>query len=155
MPEVGGQCQVTAELSESCGCLPEVAPLRWRQMKHTKGRRLRAARALRGYSHETLADKLGLVNFGERTIREVERGARPLYDHERDAVAKLIKISPAFFEVDLEHIGEAITDPQLAAEDLAQAALEAAQGLLRDAAAKRASPGGPDHPAEEEEGDGE
>lgn len=72
-------------------------------MRHTKGARVRAARALGGYrSHKAFADALAVPNFGERTIRDVETDKRRLYDHERDAVARLVGVSAMFFEVDLQ-----------------------------------------------------
>lgn len=112
---------------------------------HTDGRRLAAARALGGYgSHKALADALQLSNFGERTIREVESDRRALKPHEKQAVAELVGFSPALFEVDLRLIG--FTDLRPDAQGLAQAALEAAQELLRAAAADRPSLDEPDHP---------
>lgn len=48
-----------------------------------------------------MAGALKLPRFGERTIREVEAGERPLYEHEAEAIASACKIDPAFFTVDL------------------------------------------------------
>jgi hypothetical protein len=72
---------------------------------HSAGRRLKAARMLGGYdSQRALSDALGLVNFGERTIRAVENDTRALEPHERDAVCRLVGISSSFFHLDLNRL---------------------------------------------------
>ena len=75
---------------------------------HSVGRRLKAARALGGYTNpRALSDALHLPNFGERTIREVEADRRTLHDHEAQSVADLVGVAPAFFTIDLRSIDEA------------------------------------------------
>lgn len=82
---------------------------------HNDARRLKAARALGGFdSQGALADALTLPRFGERTIREVELGKRPLFEHEAGAVAAACGISAAFFTIDLEHLDDAT--PRLSPE---------------------------------------
>jgi hypothetical protein len=134
---------------------------------HPKGRRLAALRALGGYkSQAALADALKLTNFGGRTIRDVEAGRRQLHDHERDAVARLVKVSPDFFEVDLAALSvesepgaagsptnsTALT-PEAARAALLQLLDLAAQVGDQAAEGTPSPPGDTDHPGEDEEDD--
>lgn len=94
---------------------------------HTDGQRLKAARALAGIGSQlALARELNLDGFGDRTIREVELDKRKLKPHEREAVARLVGVSPYFFTLDLERLGPeneagALT-PETARELLAELA---------------------------------
>lgn len=84
-------------------------------------RRLTAARILAGHPNRAkFAEALGLRNFGEGPVKQVEAGKRPLYEHERRAVAKLCDLPVEFFEVPRSQLGVVAAEPTPVEERLAE-----------------------------------
>lgn len=70
-------------------------------------RRIRAARVLAGMERvDDLAEAINRRGFARDTIYEVERGKRPVGDHELAWIAEATGIAPAFFRVDFATLGD-------------------------------------------------
>jgi transcriptional regulator with XRE-family HTH domain len=84
------------------------------------GRRIRAARALGvpseaelarrkrpqpGLTHDDVADRIGLDGYSAKTIGNMERGDTPALRPALTEIAKACGIDPAFFDLDVAHIG--------------------------------------------------
>lgn len=82
-------------------------------------RRIKAARALAGYSVSDLAERTAEQGLGERTLRKMESGERPARRMELDQIAVACGLPPAWFTADLSRLGElAVEAPNGAATDL-------------------------------------
>lgn len=62
------------------------------------GDRVRAARVAAGYQQrDALAREVKLPRFGAKTIGAVERGQRPLYEHEAVELARVLDVGADWF----------------------------------------------------------
>lgn len=62
------------------------------------GDRVRAARVAAGYQQrDALAREVTLPRFGAKTIGAVERGERPLYEHEAAELARVLDVAADWF----------------------------------------------------------
>jgi len=62
------------------------------------GRRLAAARKRAGIkTRKDLADRVSLPRLGKETIGKIERGERPLYEHEAPFVARALEVPVSYF----------------------------------------------------------
>lgn len=89
------------------------------------GARVRAARRMAGIEQrKALTDQLDLPRFGEKVLGKVERGERELYEHEAEALAKILPVNAAFF---YETPAEAMA-PETSQLDRIEELLHRAQG---------------------------
>jgi transcriptional regulator with XRE-family HTH domain len=62
------------------------------------GARVQAARRMAGIEkRELLADLVNLPRFGPAVLGQIERGERVLYEHEADALARVLPVDADFF----------------------------------------------------------
>lgn len=112
------------------------------------GRHVRAARILGEFERpEDLAAKLDLPRFGAKVIGQVERGKRPLWEHEAVALAKVLPVSAEWFYADPESGPSELEQKlnslmaTLAAQEMALRRIEVALGQGGHGEARGGSPG--------------
>jgi transcriptional regulator with XRE-family HTH domain len=86
------------------------------------GRRMKAARSLKQVTVDELADLIGIQGLGAKTIGNIERGDRPLRNHEAVLIAQALDVPVAFL---------------LGANPAGQHQLDVIEQLLREDAEER------------------
>jgi transcriptional regulator with XRE-family HTH domain len=97
------------------------------------GRRLAAARKRVGIkTRKDLADRVNLPRLGKETLGKIERGERPLYEHEAPYVARALEVPVSYFyeeetaDTQLDRIEKALSDARAERDEHA----EKIRGLL-------------------------
>lgn len=71
-------------------------------VQHTQGQRIKAAKELGGFaSLDDLARAVGLDDLSPKSLRRCANDQRTARPHELVAIARVCRISPAFFAIDL------------------------------------------------------
>lgn len=74
-------------------------------------RRITAARELRGWDHQDLADRLPAGDrLGARTVRKLQSGERVVHPRDVLAIARATELPEAFFLAPREELAQALDD---------------------------------------------
>lgn len=105
-------------LSALCSARCQLVPAPKLHPNYASGRRLAAARELRGIkSVEDLAEFLDEPGYGVTTLRKMERGEIPMRDSHRLFIASRLGVSVSFFTArDVEALGDLDDESALRAD---------------------------------------